>query len=147
MCHVDDIAALSGSVSQDLYYVLQPLFGDSRNSIVRVPVNNAISLRPAMSKKEVEDALKLFPSFKKDLYITDSKARKVAYENALAAGDIVTMAPLLAGAKQRRQRDGHLNSMDGQFVAKAEPIVYGVISLGLDIPYEEVGAYIEKRFG
>jgi len=147
ICRVDDIAALAGSTSQDLYYVLQPLYGDSKNSIVRVPVANAASLRKAMSKAEVEEALKLFPSFKKDLYITDSKARKVAYETALVGGDIVQMAPLLAGAKQRKLRDGHLNSMDGQFVSKAEPIIYGVIATGLGLPYEEVGDYIEKRFG
>jgi hypothetical protein len=37
--------------------------------------------------------------------------------------------------------------MDGQFVSKAEPIIYGVIATGLGLPYEEVGDYIEKRFG
>lgn len=147
ICRVDDIAPISGSASPDLYYVLQPLYGDSKNSIVCVPLANAASLRPALSKKDTEEALKMFPSFKKDLYITDSKARKVAYETALASGDIVQMAPLIAGAKQRRLRDGHLNSMDGQFVAKAEPIVYGVIATALGMPYEDIPSYIEKRFG
>ena len=145
VCYVKDIAPLSDGDSKDLYYVLSPLYGDSKTNIVRVPVNNPSSLRLPLTKPEAEEIVKNLPSFQTDLYIVDSKARKVAYESALASGDISKMAPLIAGAKQRKIRDGHLNSMDGLFVSRAEPIVYGELALALSMPYDQVPGYLESR--
>ena len=145
ICYIKDIAPLDGDTSGDLYYVLSPLYGDSKTNIVRVPLSNPSSLRLPLTKAQAEKVVAGLPSFKKDLYIVDSKARKLAYESALASGDIGKMAPLLAGAKQRKLRDGHLNSMDGLFVSRAEPIVYGELSLALSLPYEQVPQYLEER--
>ena len=55
------------------------------------------------------------------------------------------MAPLLVGAKQKKQKDGHLNSMDGQFVHRVEPIVYGELALALGVPIEQVPSIIASR--
>ncbi len=145
VCYVKDIAPLSGDDNGDLYYVLSPLYGDSKTNIVRVPVSNPSSLRMPLTRKAAEEVVKNLPSFKTDLYIVDSKARKLAYESALASGDISKMAPLIAGAKQRKVRDGHLNSMDGLFVSRAEPIVYGELALALSMPYDQVPGYLEDR--
>lgn len=142
VCYVDDIAPLSGSDASFLYYVLKPLYGDDKGNIVRVPLANPISLMIPLTKKEALQIVKEWPDTSKDLYLKDSKKRKNAYDLSLKRGLIQELAPLLEGAFQRKAKDGHLNSMDALFVARAIPIIYGELSYSLDIPFEDVPQYI-----
>lgn len=146
VCVVKDIAPVSG-MPDTLYYALSPLYGEDKGNTVRVPVDNALSLKNPITREDAIRIIDSWPSPKKDLYILDSKLRKQSYERALSSGLLSEIAPLMEGAKQRKARDGHLNSMDGQFLSRAEPLVYGELSISLDIPYEEVGAYILSRIG
>lgn len=145
ICKVDSISPLSGDDSSNLYYVLSPLFGEDKGNIVRVPLSNPTSLRLPIKKEDAESIVSSWPRDDINHYIVDSKKRKLSYEEALSLGDIAIMAPLLVGAKQRKQRDGHLNSMDGQFVHRVEPIIYGELSLALGIPFEQIPSYIASR--
>ena len=147
VCVIKDIAKLAGDPSGNQYYVLQPLYGDDKNNIVRVPVNNSSSLRRPLDREGAIALIKSWPSPDQDLYILDSKARKQAYERALNSGMIEDLATLVEGALQRKRRDTHLNSMDGQFVARASPIVYGELSYALGIPYDEVVPYLDHLTG
>lgn len=147
ICKVRDIAALPGDNSGNKYYVLSPLFGDDKGNIVRIPINNASSLREPLTQKEALALVDAWPDITKELYIVDSKLRKSMYEQTLSRGILSELAPLLEGAYQRKARDGHLNSMDAQFVSRATPIVYGELSLALGIPFEDVPAYIRKVHG
>lgn len=142
VCLVQALAPLPGVNNGILYYVLSPLFGDDKGSIVRVPVEGSTSLKSPIDKSEAMDLIARWPSPKKDIYITDSKLRKQSYESALKEGDLPNLIPLLQGAMQRKERDGHLNSMDSQFVNRAAPLVYGSISLALDINYDDVSRFI-----
>ena len=144
VCQIKDIAALTGDPSGNLYYVLTPLYGDDRNNIIRVPVDNPASLRRPLTKEQAVDLIKSWPSFAGDFYILDSKKRKAAYEAAFNSGMVEDLVMLLEGALQRKRRDTHLNSMDSQFVNRASPIVYGELSFALGIPYEEVVPYLQK---
>lgn len=145
VCKVCSIEPLAGDDSGSLYYVLTPFHGDDKNNIIRVPVDNPASLRRPLDKKLALELIKNWPDVNTNLYITDSKARKVAYENALRSGFVEDLATLMEGALQRKARDGHLNSMDAQFVARAMPIVYGELGFALELPVEEVPAYIREH--
>ena len=145
VCRVVAIEPLSGDDSGNLYYVLAPFHGDDKNNIVRVPVDNPASLRHPLDKQLAMDLIHNWPDVRKNLYITDSKARKTAYENALRSGFVEDLATLMEGAMQRKARDGHLNSMDAQFLARAQPIVYGELGFALNIPVEEVPQFIRDN--
>lgn len=147
VCQIKDIAKLDGDPSGHEYYVLSPLYGDDQRNIVRVPVSNSSSLRRPLDREGAIALIKSWPSPDQDLYILDSKQRKLAYEKALNSGMIEDLATLLEGALQRKRRDTHLNSMDGQFVNRASPIVYGELSFALGIPYDEVVPYLDKLTG
>ena len=147
VCKVKAIEPLSGDDSGNLYYVLEPFHGDDKNNIVRVPVDNPASLRKPLTKDLALELIRHWPDVKQNLYVTDSKARKVAYENALRSGLVEDLATLMEGAMQRKARDGHLNSMDAQFLARAQPIVYGELGFALDVPAEEVPGYIRTHAG
>jgi len=147
ICLVKDIAPLSGDDSGDLYFVLSPLYGDDKTNIVRVPVGNSVSLRDPIEKSELEVMIRRWPIQSLDLYITDSKKRKASYETALTNGSLDMIAPLLAGAMSRKAKDGHLNSMDAQFVSRAQPLIYGGVSFALGIEYQEVPNYLAENCG
>lgn len=147
VCLVRDIAALPGDDSGTLYYVLSPLYGDDKGNIVRVPTSNAVSLRSPLTKKEAQTIIKEWPDIQQNLYIVDSKARKAAYEAAVKTGSAATIAPLLEGAYQRKARDGHLNSMDSQFVNRVAPVVYGELALALGIEFSDVQNHIRENAG
>ena len=145
VCRVEEIAPLSGDDSGMLYFVLCPLYGDEKSTIVRVPLSRSDSLTAPMSKEEALQAVKEWPSTRTYIYLSDSKVRKSAYEASLKSGLVKDLAPLLEGAFQRKLKDGHLNSMDSQFVAKATPIVYGELAFGLGIDYEDVPEFIRAN--
>ena len=147
ICRVREISPLPGDDSGTLYYVLSPLFGDDKGNIVRIPTTNTASLRQPLTKKEAQELVEHWPDVRKELYIVDSKLRKQLYEQSLSRGILSELAPLLEGAYQRKAKDGHLNSMDAQFVARATPIVYGELSVALGIPFEEVQTYIREAHG
>lgn len=145
VCKVTAIEPLSGDDSGNLYYVLTPFYGDDKHNIVRVPVDNPASLRRPLNKEQAMALIHEWPNIRENLYITDSKARKIAYDNALRSGYVEDLATLMEGALQRKARDGHLNSMDAQFVSRAMPIVYGELGFALEIPVEEVPEFIRTH--
>ncbi len=142
VCLIQAITPLPGDNSGSLYYVLSPLFGDDKGNIVRVPVNFSSSLQKPITRDEAMAMVDNWPAPDKDWYITDSKKRKLTYEEALKNGTLADLAPLLEGAIQRKKKDGHLNSMDSQFVGRAQPLIYGALSLALDINYSDVPKFI-----
>jgi RNA polymerase-interacting CarD/CdnL/TRCF family regulator len=110
-----------------------------------VPTATATTLSETLTEKQAKEIIKNWPDVRQDLYIKDSKLRKTTYENTLKTGDVVALAPLLEGAFQRKARDGHLNSLDAQFVAKAVPLVYGALAQSLGIEYGDVPEYIVEH--
>ena len=147
ICLVEEISPLPGNTSGNLYYVLSPLFGDDKGNKVRVPLMNAVSLSSPLTKDEADDIVRNWPDPDENHYVVDSKKRKTCYEETLGSGSISALAPLLEGAMQRKKKDGHLNSMDGQFVSRAEPLVYGSLAHALKIDYPDVRSYILRQFG
>lgn len=146
VCRIQDIAALSGDDSGAQYFVLQPLFGEDKNTILRVPVTNTSSLSPVMEKSQALELIKKWDSIG-EYYEMDSKKRKLNYETAISSGDLSLIAPLIEGVKQRKLRDGKLNSMDQQFLLRAEPLLFGELAIALGIPYEEVDGFIRSTIG
>ena len=106
VCRVEEIAPLSGDDSGMLYFVLRPLYGDEKSTIVRVPLSRSDSLTAPMNKEEALQAVKEWPSTRTYIYVSDSKVRKSAYEASLKSGLVKDLAPLLEGAFQRKLKTG-----------------------------------------
>lgn len=145
VCLLKAIEPLPSDPTGPVYYVLCPLYGDDKGNIVRVPKATATTVSEMLTTKQAKEIVKNWPDVRQDLYIKDSKLRKNTYESCLKTGDVVALAPLLEGAFQRKARDGHLNSLDAQFVAKAVPLVYGALAQSLGIDYSDVPEYIVEH--
>jgi RNA polymerase-interacting CarD/CdnL/TRCF family regulator len=105
VCLIKDIAVMSGDASGTQYYVLEPLFGEDKGTILRVPVSNSASLTAILSKQQALKLVQSWPALG-DFYEMDSKKRKLAYESAISGGDLSALAPLLEGIKQRKLTRG-----------------------------------------
>lgn len=144
VCRVSDIAPLSSMPEGPLYYVLQPLYGEDKGTTLRVPTLNSASLSEVLDKEQVKSLLESWPR-QDGLYEADAKKRKVNYANAISNGEYLSFPALLEGIRQKKAKEGKLNSMDQQFVARAQPILYGEIACALGISYEEVEALIHPN--
>ena len=127
-----------------LYYQMKPLYGEDKGTTLRIPVTNETSLSPLLTKKEADEIIANWPTGE-NLYETDSKKRKADYERALTSGEYRIYPPLLEGIRQKKAKEGHLNSMDQQFYIRALPLLYGELAQALGLEYEDVDAYILKR--
>ncbi|MDO5330764.1 MAG: CarD family transcriptional regulator [Bacillota bacterium] len=143
VCRVTDISTLSSMPNGPEYYVLQPLFGEDKGTIVRVPTTNTVSLAPILSKEVAFDLVENWPKGD-NLYEADAKKRKQNYESAIASGEYLTFPRLLEGIRQKKAKEGKLNSMDQQFLSRAQPILYGEIASALGVQYEDVDGIIHK---
>ncbi len=124
-----------------LYYEMRPLYGEDKGTLLRIPVTNEASLSPLLTKKEAEEIVANWPRGN-NLYEIDSKKRKAEYEKALGSGDYRTYPKLLEGIRQKKAKEGHLNSMDQNFYTRAFPLLYGELAHALGMAYEEVDSYI-----
>ena len=137
VCRVMDIAPLSTAENAPLYYVLQPLYGEDKGTLLRIPTSNTVSLSHVMSKEDADKIVAAWPKGK-DLYETDAKKRKKDYETAITTGDISMFPTLLEGIRQKKAKEGHLSSMDQQFLSRAQPIIYGMLATALGVPFESI---------
>ena len=144
VCRVLDIASLSTDPDAPLYYVLKPLYGEDKGTVLRIPVTNTVSLSPLISKEEASHLVASWPH-DDDLYEVDAKRRKQRYELAISSGDVSLFPELLEGIRQKKAKEGHLNSMDQQFFNRAQPIIYGEIATALGVAFEEVDALLHNN--
>lgn len=140
VCLIQGIAPLLPN-NPLLYYEMKPLYGEDKGTVLRIPVTNETSLSPLLTKKEALEIIAKWPRGN-NLYEVDSKKRKAEYEAAIGSGDYRTYPKLLEGIRQKKAKEGHLNSMDQQFYVRAFPLLYGELAQALGMPYEEVDAYI-----
>ena len=57
LCEIKDISPLKGNEGGPTYYILSPLYGDERGTLVFVPTAKPIFLRELMSKEEIDGGL------------------------------------------------------------------------------------------
>ena len=130
------------------YFVLEPVF--QMTSRFFVPSQNEVALsklRPVLSREEIE-ALLVSEESHKACWIEDENLRKLEYKNLIANGDrggLLSMLKVLNTHKANQAELGKkFHISDSSFMRDAEKMIYSEFSLVLDIPYEQVEAYIQK---
>lgn len=145
VCKVMDICTLPHSKDDnELYYRLEPFF-DGRSKIY-IPVNNEkVFMRKIYTRQEVEHLIKAMADIE-PYWIDDRKEREVKFKEALRAHDSKECISMLKGLymeKQSKIADGKkLNESDGSIFSNAEKQIFGEFAVALEIPVDEVTAYI-----
>ena len=129
------------------YYFLQPIY--SQGSKVYIPVDHAGQMmRKALGKQEADALIASIPEIEV-ITITNEKACEEKYKECLRKNvceEWVRILKTTYSRKQKRSRDGRkITSIDHKYRKLAEDQLYGEIALALDMPKEDVEAYIIKQ--
>jgi len=150
VCIVQDITTvnLSGVDKNRLYYVLKPLYQDG---IIRTPVDNEkVFKRPVISRQEAEALVDMIPTVKATAYNEKNLGLlRNHYQECLGTfncEDLVEMTMSIYAKKQDAARQQKkFGVTDEKYLRRAEELLFGELAVALEIPREDVQAYITCR--
>ncbi len=130
------------------YYVLEPL--EQPGTRFYVPSQNQAALSkmsPLMTRQEL-DTLLAAHAQEEDVWIEEENRRKQYYREVIGSGDRAALVAMVRSLHRHRSeqvaagRKFHL--CDENFLRDAEKLLSAEFSLILEIPQDEVGAYIQN---
>lgn len=129
-----------------LYYVLEPL--EKPGARFYVPAHNQVALsklQPVLDRQML-DALLHSEAVRQDPWIEDENQRKLRYRELINTFDRAALIAMVVSLRRHREaqaaagRKFHLS--DDNFLRDAEKMLNGEFSLVLQIPADQVQAYI-----
>ncbi len=128
------------------YFVLKPLGSD--NSTIFAPIDgNKVFIRPIITKDEADKLISKIPEITEAS--ADIELTREQYEAMIATHnceDLVGLSFRLYNKKknalENRKKPGFV---DERYMALAEKLLFGELAAALDIPFDEVKAYIGKK--
>ena len=149
VCTVEDIAVLdiSGVDKAKKYYILKPLYIAA--STVYVPVDSAFtSIRAVLTKEEAEELIHGIPDIPL-LEIKNERLLEQDYKSCMKSNNCSEWLKLIKTIyerKQMRMQTGRKETaVDSKYFKIAEDILYGELSVALDIERNQVSQYIAER--
>ena len=146
VCKVENVGTLSISMAdkQKQYYTLRPVY--QHESVIYAPVdNNKTIMRFVLSKEEVEDLIQDIPNIE-SAWVGNERERETQNRTALQTCDcreLVKIIKTLYNRKKSRIQDGKkVTVVDEKYFRQAEEQLYGELAFALEMPKDEVGAYI-----
>lgn len=131
------------------YLVLEPV--EQPGTRYYVPAHNEAArskLRPLLTKEELE-ALVISEEARKDCWIPSENLRKQKYRELISNGDRAALIAMIRALNNHREsqlaagRKFHLS--DENFLRDAKKLLSSEFSIVLQIPKDEVRAYIESK--
>ena len=153
VCRISDIARLDQGDQSRLYYVLKPLHEDC---VIYNPVDNTASLmRHVISKDEAERLIDTIPEMDftemgaEPYNIQEAKQIAQHYESVIKTRDCARLMKLTMSIYEKKQlrakSERSIGSVEASAMRRAEEMLFGELSVALDIPREHVPGYIEDR--
>lgn len=152
VCEVVDILPqkLPGETQEQLYYTLSPLY---QECVIRTPVNNQkVFMRPVISKDEAEKLIAMIPQIQAEPYHM-KKAGQLAdhYAQSLNTHDCVDLIELTmslyAKKQEAEEQKKKFSVIDERYMKRAEELLFGELAVALEIPKDDVPAYIAGKVG
>ena len=149
VCEVADVSKMSMSAmdKDKLYYTLIPVY--ARGSKIYSPVDNTkVAIRPIISHEEAIELIDNIP----DIGLVedvDEKKREVVYKDAMKTGkceELIKVIKTLYKRREIRLAGGKkFTAVDERYFNSARDCLYGELAIALDIPVDDVEAYIHDR--
>ena len=150
VCRVEEVTKPRLSIREKNreYYLLKPLHQDG---IIYSPVDSEkVAMRPVMTREEAEALIARIPTIRAEAWKAPTlQALTARYQAAMSShdsGDLVELTmSIYAKRRQAEANNRRLGMVDERYMKQAERLLYGELSVALEIPYEEVGRYIASR--
>lgn len=129
--------------NKQLYYVLKPVF--QTNNTIFAPVNNLkVVIRPIITEAEAIALIDKIPVYVQNVsQVTEETLRKVCFSNC---EDLVLVtAAIYAKKKTALSNKKKLGFQDERLMHLAENLLFGELSVALNIEPSKVQVYIDNR--
>lgn len=152
VCEVLEITEIESSAFSEpkLYYLLKPLYQECNISI---PVDNdKVFMRPALSKKSVNELIDEIPEIEVEAYYSQNLNQlKNHYKELMDSHSCRDMIELIMSVYKKKQEAEEnkrkLGAVDERFLKEAEELIHGEFAAVLEIPRNQVQTYIRDRIG
>lgn len=152
VCEVLEITEMESAAFGGVksYYILKPLYQECNISI---PVDNdKVYMRPILSKEMVHELIDEIPHIEvKAYYSQNLNQLKNHYKEIMDSHSSKAMIELTLSVNKKRQEAEEnkrkLGAVDERFLKEAEELLFGEFAAVLDIPRNQVKAYIADRIG
>jgi CarD family transcriptional regulator len=150
VCRVVKITKLDfqGIDKDRVYYVLKPIYQDC---IIYSPVDNEnMLMRPIITKDEADKLIDKIPEMKTEAFQSnDLKQIAEHYESMLNSRDCAKLIELTMSIYEKKNfsmtHNGRFGTQETGYLKKAENMLFGELAIALNIPLEQVQAYIATR--
>lgn len=149
VCTIEDIATLDipGVDKEKEYYILKPVYIAA--STVYVPVDSAlISMRAVLTRDEAKELIQDIP----DIPVLETKNERLLeqeYKSCMKSNDCrewVKLIKTIYERKQTRIQNGRKETaIDSKYFRIAEEVLYGELSVALDMERDQVSRYITEQ--
>ena len=151
VCEITEIKEMEFLGKSSEYFVLKPI-GDNKSTVF-LPVDNEKLLKrvkPVLTVNGVYELINSMPSEAAN-WIENDAMRKKRYSEILCGGDrseLIGMVKALYATKKEKEAAGKkLRISDANFLKEAEKLLFGELSYVLNIPSEDVSAFICQKLG
>ncbi|MDR2931878.1 MAG: CarD family transcriptional regulator [Oscillospiraceae bacterium] len=149
-CRITDISAQSvpDTAENRLYYTLSPIF---QECIIRTPVDNGkVFMRPIISKEEAERLIDTIPSIQAEPFHGKANSELTEHYKELISTydcmDLIILTMSIYAKKQEAEENKRkFGTVDERFMRRAEELLYGELSVALEIDRADVQSYISSR--
>lgn len=150
VCEIISKEEMSFSVGKREYFILKPIFNEQNQTKIYIPVDQENLIRPIMKKEEVLNIIDEMPKMKK-IWFSDQKIRKTEFEKIYRSGDIYKICQMVKSLylhnEELKVAKHTLSMLDRDYLNKLREGIYQEFAIVLELPYEKVEAFIEKRIG
>lgn len=149
-CQVREISKrkVPGMEQERLYYTLQPV---SDNCSIAAPVEaGKVFMRPLITREEAERLIAHIPQVEPTIYHNPVLRQLTEHYEALLnthdCGMLIEMTMSIYAKRQEAlEQKRKLGAVDEKFMRRAEDLLFGELAVALDIPKNQVPAYIQAR--
>ena len=149
VCRITGVETRTVDRKRADYYVLSPL--DQAGACFYIPTHNQIAvskLRPLLTRQELETLIRS-PEANQNTWIADENQRKMRYRELIGSGDraaLMCMVRTLLKHKDDQLAAGRkFHLCDENFLRDAQKLLSAEFSLVLQIPVDQVGAYLQQH--
>ena len=130
------------------FYLLKPLYQDG---VVYTPAEGGkVPMRPVMSREEAIALIGAIPTIEPEVFRERTlQLLSQRYQTLLQSGNGRDLLELTMSVYQKRRQaekqNRRLGMVDEKYGRQAERLLFGELAVALDIPVDQVPAYISSR--
>lgn len=149
VCVIEEIKMIEvpHTDEEKAYYIIKPIYQECR---ISVPVDTKMFIRPIISKEEALSLIDGIPQVDAQPYFnTALRQLQEYYEKKLSTHSCTDLIELTISLHRKKQQvleqKRKFGAIDERYMKRAEELLFGELSVVLDIPKTEVKQYIASR--